>query len=77
MKLQQWLLLLLLGAAVVCTNANDAEGDDAAAAEGDDAAAAEGDDAANYDDDYAANYAGDDYIKYWTEYAILPKRCIV
>jgi hypothetical protein len=20
---------------------------------------------------------GDDYIKYWTEYAILPKRCIV
>lgn len=21
--------------------------------------------------------AGDDYIKYWTDYAILPKRCIV
>jgi hypothetical protein len=25
-------------------------------------------------DDFAN---GDDYIKYWTEYAILPKRCIV
>ena len=21
--------------------------------------------------------AGDDYIKYWTDYALLPKRCIV
>lgn len=24
-----------------------------------------------------AVYAGDDYIKYWTDYAILPKKCIV
>ena len=27
-----------------------------------------------YDDQYAV---GDDYIKYWTDYAILPKRCII
>lgn len=29
-------------------------------------------------DDYAApdDYVGDDYIKYWTEYAVLPKKCI-
>jgi hypothetical protein len=27
---------------------------------------------------YNNNYANDDgYIKYWTEYALLPKRCIV
>ena len=29
-----------------------------------------------YNDDMAFS-AGDDYIKYWTDYAILPKRCIV
>lgn len=32
------------------------------------------------DDDDAGNgqyQNGDDYIKYWGEYAILPKRCIV
>mmetsp|Transcript_19611 Transcript_19611/g.27586 ORF Transcript_19611/g.27586 Transcript_19611/m.27586 type:complete len:425 (+) Transcript_19611:240-1514(+) len=28
------------------------------------------------DDDREANYAGDDFIKYWTDYAILPKKCI-
>jgi len=29
-------------------------------------------------DDYATpdDYIGDDYIKYWTEYAVLPKKCI-
>lgn len=66
---------------------DDAAGDDAAAA-GDDAAAA-GDDAVG-DDDFADQYyyanlnqdngyfsAGDEYIKYWTDYAILPKACIV
>mmetsp|Transcript_29700 Transcript_29700/g.49019 ORF Transcript_29700/g.49019 Transcript_29700/m.49019 type:complete len:418 (+) Transcript_29700:193-1446(+) len=65
--------------------ANDdaaAAGDDDAANYNDDAAAAGDDDnyeadAAAYDDDYAQSYEGDDYIKYWTEYAILPKRCIV
>ena len=36
-----------------------------------------GDDAVVYDDDDGAVYGGDDYIKYWTDYAILPKRCIV
>ena len=29
------------------------------------------------DDGYAAATADDDYILYWSEYAILPKRCIV
>mmetsp|Transcript_28947 Transcript_28947/g.42664 ORF Transcript_28947/g.42664 Transcript_28947/m.42664 type:complete len:419 (+) Transcript_28947:138-1394(+) len=47
-------------------------GDDDAAADdfaGEDANAQRDDDDRVYDDDYA--------IKYWTEYAILPKRCIV
>lgn len=36
-----------------------------------------GDDGAGDDtDDRAANYSGDDFIKYWTEYAVLPKKCI-
>lgn len=38
------------------------------------------DGAAAYQNDYndGRGYsAGDDYIKYWTDYAILPKRCIV
>lgn len=37
-----------------------------------------GDDGAAADDgdDRAANYSGDDFIKYWTEYAVLPKKCI-
>jgi hypothetical protein len=26
---------------------------------------------------YTQNQAANDYIQYWTEYAILPKRCIV
>lgn len=32
---------------------------------------------ANMHQDDNSFSAGDDYIKYWTEYAILPKRCIV
>ena len=28
----------------------------------------------NYQNDYQQ---GDDYIEYWTDYALLPKRCIV
>ena len=28
----------------------------------------------NYQNDYQQ---GDDYIQYWTDYALLPKRCIV
>ena len=32
-----------------------------------------------YDDQYnnMEQQQGDDYIKYWTDYAILPKRCII
>jgi hypothetical protein len=67
---------------------DDAAADDAAADDGgnggDDAAAAyyAADDGGNNQnayynfDDAAANYDGDDYIKYWTEYAVLPKKCI-
>jgi len=53
---------------VASDQADDAQGDDA---QGDDA---QGDDAVQYEDDYV-NEA--DYIKYWTTYALLPKRCIV
>ena len=69
--------------------ADDAAGDDYyyQAAAGDDAGqdddyAAQADDAMqnyyydNLNDDDAYG-AGDDYIKYWTDYALLPKRCIV
>jgi hypothetical protein len=59
---------------------DDAQGDDAQGddAQGDDAQGddAQGDDAQQYDDGSGFS-AGDDYIKYWTDYAILPKRCIV
>jgi hypothetical protein len=53
---------------------DDAQGDDA---QGDDAQQANDDDASQYYDDGSGFSAGDDYIKYWTDYAILPKRCIV
>jgi hypothetical protein len=39
--------------------------------------AEQNDDAAAANDDAVAAQQGDDYIKYWTDYAILPKRCIV
>jgi len=87
------LLLIVLEVSVVAEQqANDdayaayddayAAYDDAAAAQEDDAAVQNNDDAAQsyyYDNvqndgDYSA---GDDAIKYWTNYAILPKRCIV
>lgn len=48
----------------------------------DDDAAAAADDGGNQyyqqdDDDKSDNYSGgDDFIKYWTEYAILPQKCI-
>ena len=32
---------------------------------------------ANMHQDDTTFSAGDDYIKYWTDYALLPKRCIV
>lgn len=54
---------------------DDAAGDDAA---GDDGGAV--DDAYNGGNSYYiddGNDADDDYIKYWAEYAIMPKRCIV
>ena len=44
---------------------------------GDDGGGGNGDDAVAYADDDDGNVDDDDYIKYWTEYAILPKRCIV
>jgi hypothetical protein len=58
--------------------ADDAQGDDAQGddAQQDDAYQADGDDAAYYDDGSGFS-AGDTYIKYWTDYAVLPKRCIV
>jgi len=54
---------------------DDAAAADDGAAAGDDGAVAYGDDGA--DSRYDGYGAGDDYIKYWTDYAILPKRCIV
>jgi hypothetical protein len=56
-------------------NANAADGADGAnGADGaDGASAADGADGA----DGAQMSDGSKYIKYWTEYAILPKRCIV
>lgn len=60
-----------------------AAGDDVAADQGDDFYAANGgdDDGMNYENQYGwednqNNYDGDDFILYWTDYAILPKRCI-
>jgi hypothetical protein len=79
-------LLLLLAVSLVSLPAvsaeenwddgyQEAQADDAA---GDDDAAEEYYyDNVNYDNDNSEYGAGDDYIKYWTDYAILPKRCIV
>ena len=53
--------------------ANDGYGDDAV---GDDAGAQQYY-YANLNQDNSVFSAGNDYIKYWTDYAILPKRCIV
>ncbi len=64
-----------------------ANGDDGYVANADDAAqqddAVGNDDAAqsyyynNVNQDSGMFSAGDNYIKYWTDYAILPMRCIV
>jgi len=62
--------------------ADDAAADDAAAAAADDYADDGGNGGGYYykavGDDYETpdDYIGDDYIKYWTEYAVQPKKCI-
>lgn len=80
MKIQSSIFLLFLSAVFVA--AEDAVNDDDGAQVDD----AVNDDAQNddnqavqqyYDDDAYKNYDGDDFIKYWGSYAILPKRCIV
>lgn len=83
-------LFLLALASVVAADQGYYYADDGYVANADDGANRE-DDAVG-DDDAAQQYyyanlnqsktngyfsAGDNYIKYWTDYAILPKRCIV
>jgi hypothetical protein len=63
---RRWLVLVFLLLAVTRRGVYAEQNDDAAVANDD--AEAQGDDAAAQ---------ADDYIKYWTDYAILPKRCIV
>jgi len=59
-------ITLLLSLRVVTVRAEDAADD-----------AVNDDQVAAYEN-YNNEYQGDgDYIKYWTEYAIFPKRCIV
>jgi hypothetical protein len=64
---RRWLVFVFLLLAVARRGTYAEQNDDAAVANDD--AEAQGDDAAVQE--------GDDYIKYWTDYAILPKRCIV
>jgi len=54
------------------------DGGNAYYAAADDGAADDGGGYGYGGDDYAIpdDYIGDDYIKYWTEYAVLPKKCI-
>jgi hypothetical protein len=74
------LRLCLLALVSLATTAEQAYGDDAAQQQDD--AVGNDDGAQNY---YYNNVqqsngffsAGSDYIKYWTDYAILPMRCIV
>ena len=71
-----FIALLLLGLVNVawCEQAqNDDQGGDAA----DGANAAEDENAADGADAADGAETSDGSIKYWTEYAILPKRCIV
>lgn len=56
-------------------NYNNYQGDDGNAADENDAAQKYYYANTHQDDAYFS--AGDDYVKYWTEYALLPKRCIV
>ena len=74
MKLHNILHTMLLGIVFACHAAS-------VYAANDDAAAAADDGGNQYyqqdDDDKSDNYSGgDDFIKYWTEYAILPQKCI-
>ena len=76
-----FLALVVVGVSVVAEQQvyDDAavQGDDAAQAANDDGAAEEYEyyyDTTDYGGDFSA---GDDTIQYWTDYAILPKRCIV
>jgi hypothetical protein len=84
MRIVSQLCLLVLGSFVAGEQAYNNNGDD-----GYNQGGANGDDAVG-DDDAANRYyysnlnqnkgyfsAGDEYIKYWTDYAILPKACIV
>ena len=69
--------LCIAGAAVLAEQADYNYGDDYNDGGDDDAAAAA---QAYYYDNLENNgdfSAGDDTITYWTDYAILPKRCIV
>ena len=75
------LATLLLGGSIVVAEEADDYNDYDAQDDGN-AAAANNDDAeqAYYYDNIYSNSdfsAGDDTITYWTDYAILPKRCIV
>mmetsp|Transcript_9552 Transcript_9552/g.20653 ORF Transcript_9552/g.20653 Transcript_9552/m.20653 type:complete len:410 (+) Transcript_9552:186-1415(+) len=77
-----FLALVVVGVSVVAEQQayDDAavQGDDAAQAANDDGAAAEEYDYYYDNTDYGGAFsAGDDTIQYWTDYAILPKRCIV
>jgi hypothetical protein len=66
------IIALLLLSIVNVAWCEDAQNDDQSANAAD---GADGADAA--DGDGAETSDGSNYIKYWTEYAILPKRCIV
>lgn len=78
MKLQvlcQWqylfaaILLSLLSSSAAYYDAGDDAG-------GDDAGGDDGGNQAQDDDAREASFTGDDFIKYWTEYAVLPQKCI-
>ena len=76
------LATLLLGGSVVVAEQEADDYNDYDAQDDGNAAAANNDDAeqAYYYDNIYSNSdfsAGDDTITYWTDYAILPKRCIV
>ena len=81
MRIQTFILLGLALPLTTLAKNYYAQDDDAAGDDGGKYYAAKDDDGGKYyaakdDDDAAAAYDGDDYIKYWTEYAVLPKKCI-
>jgi hypothetical protein len=71
-QVQRFLLLLVLVAASLCRTGR---AEDIYAA--DDDAGNNYENAYGWDKDGNPNYQGDDFILYWTDYAIVPKRCIV